>query len=235
MKISNRLKTIADLVSFETFADIGTDHGYAPIYLVESGKVKKAIACDLRKEPLKKAYENIKEFGFLDEIETRLGSGFSKLEPDEVESVLIAGMGGMLMIDIIKNDLETVKSLKELILSPHEDVAKVREFVHSIGFSIIDEIMLKDGKQIYNALRLLPSKNLEKYENKVCYEYGKILLERKEPLLKELLERQEKQYLKAVENINKAYENKEIPQNVEFDLKNHKDSLDLIMEAKKWF
>lgn len=235
MKISNRLKTIADLVSFETFADIGTDHGYVPIYLVETGKVKKAVACDLRKEPLKKASENISEFGFADKIDTRLGSGFSKLEPNEVESVLIAGMGGMLMIELIKNDLETVKSLKELILSPHEDVAKVREFVHTIGFSIADEIILKDGKQTYTAMKLSQCEKYEKYEKAVYYEYGKILLERKEPLLYELLQRQEKQCVKAIENIKKAYENKDMPENVINDLKNCDDSLNLIKEGKTWF
>lgn len=231
MKISNRLKTIADLVTFDTFADIGTDHGYVPIYLANCGKVTKAIACDLRKDPLQKAVENIRDNKVSHIVETRLGSGFSKVEPNEVQTGLIAGMGGMLITNIIRDDIETVKSLKELILSPHEDVGEVRKFMHEIGFSILDEIMLRDGKRIYTALKCEPNIS-EKYDTDVEYEYGKILLERREPLLLELLERQEKQCVKAMGEVEKAYQNKEMSENILIDLKY---KMKLIEEAKKYF
>lgn len=231
MKISNRLKTIADLVTYSTFADIGTDHGYAPIYLVETGKVEKAIACDLRKAPLEKASENIKKSNLSNKIETRLGSGFSQLNPNEIECALIAGMGGMLIIQIIQNDMEVVKNLKELILSPHEDVKEVRHFLHSINFSIAEEIMLKDGGKIYTAMRCLPIKEAN-YEKEIFYSYGKILLEQKEPLILDLINTHEQHTLKALENIEKAYKDKEKPADL---LNNINLSIAKIKEVREWF
>ena len=95
MDISKRLRTVASLVRCETMADIGTDHGYVPLYLYEQGKIKKALACDLNPGPLEKARENIQKMGAGQVIETRLGSGLTPVAPGEVECAVIAGMGGM--------------------------------------------------------------------------------------------------------------------------------------------
>jgi len=126
MDISKRLQKVAALVSYPTVADIGTDHGYVPIYLHKMGKVKKALACDVRKGPLEKAKENILLFQAQDDIETRLGSGLVPINPGEVETGVIAGMGGMLTVRILKDSPEVVASLKELILAPQHDVDEVR-------------------------------------------------------------------------------------------------------------
>src|SRR5699024_8275793 len=94
MEISKRLRTVAELVSGRTVADIGTDHGYVPLYLYEQGKIEKALACDINRGPLEKAKENIASAKAERVVEARLGSGLTPVRIGEVESAVIAGMGG---------------------------------------------------------------------------------------------------------------------------------------------
>ncbi len=192
MELSKRLQTVAALVSYPVVADIGTDHGYVPIYLHKIGKVQKAFACDVRKGPLDKARENILLYQAQDFIEARLGSGLVPLQPGEAETAVIAGMGGMLTIRILEDSPQVVASLKELILSPQLDVDQVRRYLHSIGFTIETERMVKEDDKYYNIMRCIPGE--EKYHQEIDYLYGKRLLLEKEPLLKELLEKEESRY-----------------------------------------
>ncbi len=185
MEISQRLRMVADLVHYSTMADIGTDHGYVPIYLHKLGKIKKAIACDINAGPLEKAKEHIKAYGAEEIIETRRGNGLMPIAPGEVESVVIAGMGGMLTIEILQDSLETVQSVKELILAPQLDLRGVRKFLHSIGFFIMEEHMLKEEGKFYTLLRAAHGQ--ERYEKEAEYLYGKQLLEKKDPVLKEYI------------------------------------------------
>lgn len=192
MEISKRLQAVVALVSYPVIADIGTDHGYVPIYLHKMGKIQKALACDVRKGPLEKAKENIFLFQAQDHIETRLGNGLIPVRPGEVETAVIAGMGGMLTLRILKDSPEVVASLKELILAPQHDVDGVRRYLHSIGFIIETEIMMKEDGKYYNIMRCIPGE--EEYPREIDYLYGKKLLFQKEPLLKELLTMEERKY-----------------------------------------
>lgn len=199
MELSKRLQTVAALVSYPVVADIGTDHGYVPIYLHKIGKVQKAFACDVRKGPLEKAQQNIFLYQAQDFIETRLGSGLVPLQPGEAETAVIAGMGGMLTIRILEDSPQVVASLKELILSPQLDVDQVRRYLHSIGFTIETEQMVKEDGKYYNIMRCIPGE--EKYNQEIDYLYGKRLLLEKEPLLKELLENEESRYRMVEEKL----------------------------------
>jgi len=192
MDISKRLQAVAALVSYPVLADIGTDHGYVPIFLHKMGKIKKAFACDVRKGPLEKAKENILFFKAEEDIETRLGSGLLPLKAGEAETAVIAGMGGMLTIRILQDSPEVVASLKELILAPQHDVDAVRRYLHTIGFCIETELMMKEDGKYYNIMRCIPGE--EKYPREIDYLYGKKLLLQKEPLLKELLTIEERKY-----------------------------------------
>lgn len=183
MDISNRLKIIADMVSYETMADIGTDHGYVPIYLHKMKRLKKAIACDINAGPLERARENMIANKGEQTIETRLGNGLEPLAVGEVESVVIAGMGGMLTISLLQARREVVQSLKELILSPQLDWEEVRRYLHEIEFSILEEQMLVEAGKYYVVIHAIPQK--ERYEHPMEYRLGKKLLERKDTVLKE--------------------------------------------------
>lgn len=192
MDISKRLQAVAALVSYPVVADIGTDHGYVPIYLHRLGKIRKAFACDVRKGPLEKARDNILLHKAQEYIELRLGSGLVPIQPGETETAVISGMGGMLTVRILKDSPEVVTSLKELILAPQHDVDGVRRFLHTIGFSIETEMMMKEDGKYYNIMRCIPGE--EKYQREIEYLYGKKLLAQKDPVLKELLITEEKKY-----------------------------------------
>ena len=97
MKLSDRLERIAAKAAGVTegyAADVGTDHGFVPIRLIESGKVKHVVAMDVRKGPLERACEHVEEYHMEDQIETRLSDGLKELKPGEADTVIIAGMGG---------------------------------------------------------------------------------------------------------------------------------------------
>lgn len=194
MELSNRLKAVINEVHYPIAADIGTDHAYVLIDLLLKNKIQKGIACDIKKGPLEKAKENIIFFGLSDKIQIRLGNGLSVLNTNEVDTAIIAGMGGMLMIDILKQSIEVVRSLKELILQPQLDIDSVRKYLHTIDFQIANEIMVLEDGKFYTVIRAIQGK--ESYKKKEEYLFGKILLDRKDKILKEylyvLLEKQEK-------------------------------------------
>ena len=119
--IDNRLMTIADMVSRKgIFLDVGTDHGYLPIYLIKNGKIDKAIASDVSKGSLSKAIEEVKKEKLQDKIETRLGSGLMVIkEDDKLDTVVLAGMGGILISELIAEKLEYIKKADiEFIVQP---------------------------------------------------------------------------------------------------------------------
>ena len=106
MKLSDRLERIAAKAAGVTegyAADVGTDHGFVPIRLIESGKVKHVVAMDVRKGPLERACEHVGEYHMEDQIETRLSDGLKELKPGEADTVIIAGMGGELMLRILRD------------------------------------------------------------------------------------------------------------------------------------
>lgn len=201
MDISKRLERVANLVSHAVIADIGTDHGYVPIYLYQKGKIKKAYACDVRKGPLEKCRANIALYGAEDVIEPRLGSGLIPLQPGEAETAIMAGMGGMLIVHILQDSPEVAASLKELVLSPQRDFAEVRRYLHKIGFSIQEEHMLKEDGKPYLLMRC--EKGAERYDREIEYLYGKKLLEQKDPVLKELLLHEAGKYSRLLEQLKR--------------------------------
>lgn len=205
MEISLRLKTIASAVKYRTLADIGTDHGYIPIYLAKKGIIDKAAACDIKKGPLSKASENIKAYGLESIIETRLGSGMSAIKSGEFETAVIAGMGGMLIIDIISYSLDCVKSLKQLILQPQLDVVSVRRFLHTIGFKIDNEEIVFDEKKYYNILSC--SLGLDEIYTDIEYQFGRKLIDRKDSILKDSVLHEKNRVENLIMNIAKI-ENK---------------------------
>ena len=185
MEISQRLRIVGDFVTQKTVADIGTDHAYVPIYLHKKGNVEKVIACDINKKPLQKAQQNIKLHHAENKIITRLGNGLQPLQPYEVDSIVISGMGGMLMIELMEQSQNIIKTVKELILCPHLDVTAVRKYLHNIGYVITDEKMIQEWDNFYTILRAIPG--IQKYDKEIEYIFGSILLEKKDAVLKEYI------------------------------------------------
>ena len=154
MSISYRLKYVAGLVSpGYTVADIGTDHGYVPVFLLREGKCPYAIAVDLSKGSLDKAREHAERAGLSEQMECRLSDGLSQVAPGEADCIIICGMGGILMRRILDDGLETALSAKELILSPHRNPELILEFLKTHHFEIVHDEMIMDKKKSYRIIK----------------------------------------------------------------------------------
>ena len=195
LKISERLATVAGLIpQGSDFVDIGTDHGYVPIWLFQNGRIRSAIAMDVNKGPLARAKENRDKYGFTEVMDIRLSNGFEKLKPGEGDSVLIAGMGGPLMIRIIEDGRENASSIQTWVLQPQSEIPSVRRYLHEHGFIIVEEIMLKDEGKYYMAMKAVVGK--ADSWNDLEYLFGKFLLEEKHPVLNEFIHKEIQVYEK---------------------------------------
>ena len=177
--VSERILSIIEEIQHKTIADIGTDHGYIPIYACMWGSVSKAVACDIRPGPLAVAKKNIAAYNLIDKVQTRLGNGLSSVSPKEVECVIIAGMGGDSIINILSGGKDVVANLKQLVLSPQSNVAKVRYFLHSAGWKITNEKIVCETDKFYNIITSVQGS--EPVYTKGEYAVGKILLQKMEP------------------------------------------------------
>ncbi|MCD8011582.1 MAG: tRNA (adenine(22)-N(1))-methyltransferase TrmK [Lachnospiraceae bacterium] len=158
VKLSDRLQAVADMVTPGlVLADIGTDHAYIPIYLIEQEVIPRAIAMDVHEGPLLRAKTHIQEHGLSDRIETRLSDGLATLRPGEAQSIVLAGMGGALTIRILENagailNAYSVSSAHEmdsaeLILQPQSEIQQVRAYLARKDWRIVREDMVfEDGK-----------------------------------------------------------------------------------------
>lgn len=189
MKLSKRLQAVASLVKEgKCVADIGTDHGYIPIYLVDSGICEKAIAMDVNKGPLQRAKEHIKENGLSEKIETRLSDGLAALCPGECDCAVIAGMGGGLVIKILEEGSTVAKTMTELILQPQSELEKVRFYLQENQYQVVEEEMVEEDGKYYPMMRV-------KWGNRDTYEtiellYGKYLIQKKHPVLLQYLDKE---------------------------------------------
>lgn len=191
MELSKRLKRIAEHVDkCESVADIGTDHGYIPIYLVKEGICKKAIASDINKGPIEKAKVNVAFEGVSDKVKCLLGPGLNPLKVGEVNGVILAGMGGNLTRDILLADMDKVKKYDFIILQPAQNPEVLREFLYKNDYEIIDEDLIKDEGRFYELFKVKYNENSEKlvFEDGLYYEVSPLLREKNHPLFKEFIE-----------------------------------------------
>ena len=189
MELSKRLRCVADLVTpGSRMADVGTDHGYLPIWLVEAGVCPGAIAMDVGKGPLERAQIHIREHGLEEKIETRLGDGLERLAPGEADTLVLAGMGGPLMQRILTQGEETARAARELILSPQSDLRAFRQFLYEAGYTVTEERMLREDGKYYTVMRAVPGQDPEPW-SPAEFGYGRHLLRQRPPVLREFLEK----------------------------------------------
>ena len=189
MELSKRLHAVASLVTEgASVADIGTDQGYIPIYLIEKGISPRAIAMDINRGPLKRAKIHIRERGMEEVIETRLSDGLSALLPGETDTMIAAGMGGGLVIRILDGNPEVTQSLKEFILQPQSEIRKVREYLSRNGYLTVAEDMVEEDGKFYPMMKVVHGK--ESVHDEAELLYGRKLLEARHPVLYRYLMRE---------------------------------------------
>jgi tRNA (adenine22-N1)-methyltransferase len=187
IELRGRLKLIGDKVlPCKVVCDIGTDHAYIPIYLVSKGICNMAIATDVGEGPLNIARENIKDYGIENLIETRLGYGLEPINMGEADTIIIAGMGGKLITDIISSELPKIIKADCLILQPMNSIDLVRKYLFSEGFEIYDEELVNEGNKIYNVICTRYTGIAKDFEE-IDLLVGKKLVEKADPLLEKYL------------------------------------------------
>lgn len=212
--LSGRLRMLAELVTKGyRAADVGCDHGFLSIYLIQQGICSRVLAMDVRKGPLTAAQEHIAACGLETYIESRLSDGLAALCPGEAETLICAGMGGPLMEKILRDGMEKARGLKELILQPQSEVGAFRRFLRREGFRILaEDAVCEDGKY-YFAMKAVyvGAESLENPQEttgsgeaaqvrdamppgeggeaarELADEYGELLLRERHPVLKQYL------------------------------------------------
>ena len=212
-------------------ADIGCDHAYLPIYLVRENVVPYVIACDINSGPVAKACENIEDVELSERIEVRQGDGLSPLKPGEVKSVVLAGMGGKLMMRILSEGADVLAQVSEIIMEPQSEVSALRHFLQDNGYMIISENMVNDDAKYYPVIKAVPGRM--NWDKEIYFRYGKILLREENPVLHEFL-LVERQY--CSELIKELAVNEEVPhvfvrmEEIKTDLALNADALHLVSE-----
>lgn len=223
IELSKRLSMVAGLVSdSKVVADIGCDHAYTSIYIVQNNLADKVIAMDVNKGPVEIAKKNIKLYGLDNLIDVRLSDGTEKLSKGEADTLLISGMGGGLTVKILSMRPEILNGCKYLILSPQSELFLVRQYLERVGFSIICEDMVKDEGKFYVGIKALNTYYEKESEeipgagwgagnssdngNISIYDrFGKHLLEHKNQVLKEYLEYSIQQNEEILHQLERAY------------------------------
>ena len=225
MELSPRLLKIASLVpKGSKLADVGTDHGYIPLYLLKNNIIEYALAMDINPMPLQKAEDNITSAGFGNMCDFRLSNGLEKLNPNEVDIVVIAGMGGILMQDILSQGKKAITPNTKFILQPMIAPIELRTFLYENGFNIENEYVIREDNKFYNIMYvsvgsyapsekdLIIGKNLKinsceifedyiNYRTKVCTNIIKGIEKSKNPDNAELAK--QKNYLKVLKSAQK--------------------------------
>lgn len=224
----NRLEGIKSMVDpCQTAADIGTDHGYVAEMLLKEGICKQIIATDLNEGPLNRAIEHLTKSNLHDKCNFRLGCGLRVLNEGEADAIIIAGMGGDLISDIIHTSKDIALKAQQLILQPMTAVNTLRKYLYENGFEIIDESIVKEYHHFYFIIKA--KKGIAKQMDNIYFEISNILIEKKDPLMID--------YLNKVLNTNeKIISSLEKTKNVEYNekIESLKDKNNKIKELIRW-
>ncbi|EGT5270794.1 class I SAM-dependent methyltransferase [Clostridioides difficile] len=202
MKLTDRLLKIASLVSDgKKIADIGTDHGYIPVYLLKEGKVPFAVLADVNKGPLDNAHKEVIQNNLLDKVDLRLGSGIEILEIGEVEEVIIAGMGGILISELLEAKKEVAHNVEKLILQPMQAQEELRYYLLNNGYEILEEVLVREDFRIYEIIVAKYTGKNTIIEDEISYEVGIKLLENKDSLFNDFIEKKIKTYSSIVNKL----------------------------------
>lgn len=186
--LSPRLKVAASYVQAgSVVADIGTDHAYLPIYLVGQGICQRVIGSDLNKGPFQSANQSVKEKNLQNFIDIRLGDGLQVIKPGEADTIVIAGMGGKVIKEILIASPLVLQLARKLILQPMVASGQLRLWLADNGWQITDEELVRDDNRIYEIIVAEPGQ--EDTDDKLKLQLGPQLLANKPLLLKEHLER----------------------------------------------
>ena len=161
--LSARMRALTDMVTVgNRVCDVGCDHGFVSIYLIQQGISPRVLAMDVRQGPLSRAQEHIRQLKLEQYIETRLSDGVAALENGEADAMICAGMGGRLMQRILEEGREKLEAMEELILQPQSELPAFRAYLRQAGYvTLAENIVYEDGK-FYPMMKVAAGKQQSK-------------------------------------------------------------------------
>lgn len=235
MQLSDRLNTVLNLIiPCDCVADVGCDHGFISIEMINRGIAGHVIAMDVRSGPLSRAQEHIEQSNLQKKIDTRLSDGVDKLENNEASAVVIAGMGGNLVIHILSDGMDKISGMEQCILQPQSEIEKVRKFLRDNDFKIVAEDMILEDGKYYPMMRAVPCFSKRKVfdadavdelnikTDEVCYDentqklydcYGEYLLNEKNDVLKKFLVRKKEKNTSILSKLKNNISETELSKN----------------------
>lgn len=190
VKLSKRLKTVATFVSKGAYlADIGSDHGYLPCYICQHDDDAKAIASEVRKGPFLRTKETVEHYQLSERIDVRLGDGLSVLtEQDPITDIVIAGMGGSLITQILTDGKSLLRYVNKIIVQPNNNAQRIRKFFIDNQLTLTSETILEENNQIYEILVAETKKLQSPYDDTISLEkqlfFGPFLMSEKSAVFK---------------------------------------------------
>lgn len=201
--LTPRLQLTAEFVRAGVkVADIGTDHAYLPVWLIKSGKCSGAVASDINSGPIKRAASVIEKYHAGDSVLLHQGSGLSGIRPEDAEDIVVAGMGGELIFEIIRSCGWVKNPEKHLVLQPMTAQSELRKNLSLNGFEIEKEDVAKEGRKLYLVMSV-------KFTGKICIPDEAFCMTGKLPqsggsLAGEWIERQSQKLIKKAEGLKKS-------------------------------
>ena len=182
IKLSKRLSIVASLIDSNKIIDVGCDHALLDIFLAQKEKNTKIIVSDINENALNNAKENIKKYNLFNQIEARLGSGLDTLTEDNIDTLVISGLGANTIVGILHNNIFKLKNIKNIIIQSNTNLSFLREKVTKLNYYIDKEIQVKENNIIYTIIKFVKGK--KRYSKKELY-FGPILLKKNNNLFKE--------------------------------------------------
>lgn len=226
MDLTPRLRAIGESIErCNVIADIGSDHAYLPIYLINNGKAEKIIATDINVGPAEISRKRIKKYGLEDHIEVRVGNGLKVLDKGEADIIIIAGMGGLLIQSILSESLDVAKSADEVILQPMRDSRALIKWLLENSFSILEGEIVKEKDKYYEIIWCRFDERSKKDINMI----NEVYYYKNTPILKEYIDKKIEQYTKIVKQLKASNITDE-----EARMQECIKELNDYREAKKW-
>lgn len=236
VELSERMQAVADFVTNgNRVCDVGCDHGYVSIYLVQEKIAPSVLAMDVNKGPLLRAKEHVQQYDMERYITLRLSDGLTAYEPGEADTLICAGMGGRLLQSILEKEAEKTADFKELILQPQSEIGAFRRFLRNEGYCILAENMILEDGKFYPMMKAVPGDKTVLCEGegtqdlKITMEdmFGPLLLKQKHPVLLQFLHFEKE----MKEGILKKLQEKEVSDKTEVRKKELEEELRMIAEA----
>lgn len=226
MDLTPRLRAIGESIErCNVIADIGSDHAYLPIYLINNGKAEKIIATDINVGPAEISRKRIKKYGLEDHIEVRVGNGLKVLDKGEADIIIIAGMGGLLIQSILSESLDVAKSADEVILQPMRDSRALIKWLLENSFSILEGEIVKEKDKYYEIIWCRFDERSKKDINMI----NEVYYYKNTPILKEYIDKKIEQYTRIVKQLKASNITDE-----EARMQECIKELNDYREAKKW-